>query len=102
MAKYELSLTSGNVFSTPVTLTVTPTEGPSVTVSGSSAISTPVELAVLNSIGPRGETGPQGPQGPQGQKGDPGETVSLQIYDGNINFGQSVQTTDDVTFNSSR
>jgi len=100
MAKYELSLTSGNVFSTPVTLTVTPTDGPSVTISGSNAISTPVELAVLNSIGPRGEVGPQGSQGPQGQKGDPGETVSLQIYDGNINFGQSVQTTDDVTFNS--
>ena len=100
MAKYELSLTSGNVFSTPVTLTVTPTDGPSVTISGSNAISTPVELAVLNSIGPRGEVGPQGSQGPQGQKGDPGETVSLQIYDGNINVGQSVKTTDDVTFNS--
>ena len=57
MAKYELVVTSDNVLSSPLTLTV------------------------LDIVAPRGETGPQGPSGPQRPSGPAGSTTLSALTD---------------------
>ena len=57
MAKYELVVTSDDALSSPLTLTV------------------------LNSVGPRGLTGPQGPQGETGPQGPAGVSSLADLSD---------------------
>lgn len=78
MAKYELVVTSDDALSSPLTLTV------------------------LNSVGPRGLTGPQGPQGETGPQGPAGVSslADLSDVDGadTATAGQLLQADGDDTF----
>ncbi len=74
MAKYELVVTSDNVLSSPLTLTV------------------------LDIVGPRGEAGPQGPQGPSGPAGATTLPGLTDVDTDSATTGQLLQADGDDTY----